>query len=353
MMLCTGIELRRGPTLALTLAATLACAGPVAAQAISGRVLASENGQPLTAAVVTLVDSAGSERRAMLSDSAGRFRLIAPWPGRWHVKAQHIGRTTASATVTLGPGSSASVELEASIAPVLLQPLTVSATSQCQVRPDARELTAQLWEEARKAFRVSSLARHARWFVLQQFDRIIDPRTGQVLTENTHGAGGVGGRPFGLDENEEELNELGYVRPVGEDWSFSVPDDDILLSDGFLDHHCIEFQGGRHRPARGLVGVAFRPMQTSRSDIAGVVWLDAASAEVRSVRFHFTGLGWDVPDDALGGGLDFMKLGSGAIVTRRWYLRVPRGRRPTYQIIETGGELVDPEASGKPVAPGM
>ncbi|HEX9106881.1 MAG TPA: hypothetical protein VF832_06630, partial [Longimicrobiales bacterium] len=273
---------------------------------------------------------------------------VTPGPGLWRIRAQHIGRTTASTTVTLRPGSDASVRLEASIAPVLLQPLTVSASSECRVRPDARELTAQLWEEARKAFRVSSLARRSRWFVLQQFERIIDPQTGKVVRENTRGAGGVGGRPFGLEENESELNELGYVRPVGEDWSFSVPDDDILLSDGFLDHHCIEFQGGRHRPAKGLVGIAFRPMQPSKSDIAGVVWLDASTAEVRSVRFHFTGLGWDVPDDALGGGLDFLKLRSGAIVTRRWYLRVPMGRRPTYQIIETGGELVDPEASGKP-----
>ncbi len=334
----------------VALAAQLAWGQPCLAQAITGRVLAGESGAPLTAAVVTLVDSAGRERRAMLSDSAGKFRLIAPWPGRWRVRAQHIGRTTASTQVTLGPGMDADVRLEAPIAPVMLQPLTVTASSVCQVHPDARELTAQLWEEARKAFRVSSLARRSRWFVLREFDRELDPASKRVLTEQVRGAGGVGGRPFG-SATEEHLNEFGYVQKEEDGWAFWAPDDDVLLSDGFLDHHCIEFRGGRQRPRQGLVGIAFQPMQHIRPDIAGVVWLDARTAEVHSVDFHFTALGWDVPDEATSGRLEFLKLRSGAIVINRWYLRMPVGSRPHYRLMESGAELVDPEATGKPTEP--
>jgi hypothetical protein len=323
-------------------------AGPAAAQTLTGRVVARESGAPLRAALVVLLDSAGADRAAVLSDTLGRFWLSAPGPGAWSVRAEQIGRqdVTVPAPVERGVPPAALV-LAAPISPLLLQPIVVAGHARCRISPAAGELTAQLWEEARKALRVSRQARRSNWFTLLEFSRVIDARTGFVLSNTEHTRGGLGGRPFG-SATEAELDSLGYVQRLSGAWAFWAPDEDVLLSEGFLRHHCIEARSGGHGARRDEVGVAFKPLRGNAHDIEGVVWLDRSTAELRSVEFRYTGLRWNVPDRALSGAMEFTRLPSGATAIRTWYIRMPilTTTGNMRRIIESGAQLVDDAPAG-------
>ncbi len=347
----------------------LALPGQAAAQTVAGRLTEQETGGPLSAAVVMLVDSAGRQRTAVLSDSTGAFLLRAPAAGRYRVRAEHIGRETVSSDLlSLGAGASVSVRLEAPIAAVLLRPLSVEVRSRCELHAVTAETTQRLWEEARKAFRVSVLARKSQPFVLRLFDRDLDPKNFRVLRERQGEKAGFGGRPFGA-ESESLLDSLGYVQKVSdaldelvEQWAFWAPDEEVLVSDGFIQHHCLSMQEGGRRH-RGLVGIDFEPVRPLGRDIRGTVWLDARSAELRAVEFQFTNLPWVVPDKAQGGQVEFQRLPSGVVIMRSWYVRMPivrtesagQGGVLTQQylagVIESGGELEGPPpAKGPPPA---
>lgn len=349
---------RRVLAAAVLAAAALGAWGAgAAAQTVKGRLIEQESARPLSAAVVVLVDTAGRQRSAMLTDTAGTFVLRAPAPGRWRVRAEHIGReTVTSDELRLGAGASVSVTLEAPIAAILLKPLAVEVRSRCELHPVSGETTRRLWEEARKAFRVSAVARTTQPFILRLFERSLDPKTYRVRSEHFDEKSGFGGRPFGAAP-EAELDSLGYVRRVSdasdelqEQWEFWAPDEEVLLSEGFLEHHCLSMEkgGGRHR---GMVGIAFEPVRPLGRNIRGTAWLDERTAELRSVEFRFTNLPWAVPDEAQGGRAEFQRLYSGAIVLRSWYVRMPVVRTTMAstqsmitqeylaRVIESGGEL--------------
>src|SRR5690606_12682686 len=70
----------------------LACAAaPAAAQVIGGGVVEQGTGRLVAGAVVVLVDGAGVQRRGVLTDDAGRFRMEAPGVGRYTVRVERIG----------------------------------------------------------------------------------------------------------------------------------------------------------------------------------------------------------------------------------------------------------------------
>jgi hypothetical protein len=71
------------------------------------------------------------------------------------------------------------------------------------------------------------------------------------------------------------------------------------------------------------VGLGFEPVADRRlTDIAGVLWLDPRSAELRDLEFHYTNLGQWAGTRA-GGSITFARLPSGAWVIRKWYIRAP------------------------------
>jgi hypothetical protein len=109
----------------------------------------------------------------------------------------------------------------------------------------------------------------------------------------------------------------------------------------------------------GLIGLAFEPARKRRvADVKGVLWLDAATAELRHLEFTYTNLPWDVPASRVGGRVEFEQLASGVWIVRRWYVRAPRmgiersffrmggsmhfrSRERFVSIIEHGGEVLD------------
>ncbi|HZD04051.1 MAG TPA: carboxypeptidase regulatory-like domain-containing protein, partial [Longimicrobiales bacterium] len=153
-----------------------------------------------------------------------------------------------------------------------------------------------------------------------------------------------------------ELQELGYVRETP-DGSFDYygPDAHVLLSDVFLDSHCFRVHTD-DPPEPGWVGLAFEPVERGGvSDVEGVLWVDAATSELRRLDFDYTWLPAGLRDDRMGGLVDFERIPEGPWMVRRWAIRMPvvglrrsyafgmEGREEPYlmRATETGGEVME------------
>jgi len=64
---------------------------PGHAQTINGRVLDDQNDRPVAAALVLLVDEDGDQRGVSVADSTGFYRIEAPEPGVYRLRAERLG----------------------------------------------------------------------------------------------------------------------------------------------------------------------------------------------------------------------------------------------------------------------
>lgn len=101
---------------------------PVAAQAVQGRVLDAATLEPVPAAQVFLVDSAGQAAADAVTDVQGIFRLDAPAAGEYRLWAERVGlRATLTRAVALADGQVVGVEVRMSPQPVVMDSVTAVA----------------------------------------------------------------------------------------------------------------------------------------------------------------------------------------------------------------------------------
>src|SRR5437867_701683 len=174
--------------------------------------------------------------------------------------------------------------------PVQLASITVERRNRCRVRPAEGESAATLWEEVTKALRVTqvTLERKLYRFRTETFRRTLD-RALKPLEEQRDSALGFGGWSF-VSLPPESLARRGFVYDSTGGPVFVAPDIQVLLSDPFLESHCFKVQSPAGNDT-ALVGLAFEPVpRPQRRDIAGVLWLDRRTAELRVVEYHYTNL---------------------------------------------------------------
>ncbi len=349
--------------LVLALACTM-IAAPAAAQSVSG-TLVDPGGAPLGGALVTLLSSAGRVVATASTRPDGRFALTAPAAGEYRVRAERIGHaTTLSPPVALRAGETSSLRLAAAAGGVQLEGIQVAAGERgCVVNPRSGARTAALWEEARKALSATRFSEESggNRFTVRRFNRQMDAVTAMTveLKEDTTTARRV--TPF-RSVPPEDLARNGYVRRDGRENVYLAPDAQVLLSDEFLDGHCFRVVPGSGETA-GMVGLAFEPVRGRRlPDVQGTMWLDPASAELRSMDFRYTELRGFAVGDEWGGNLEFGRTDAGAWIVRRWALRLPmmgRASNPlgssvanarvgVVGISEVGGEVLASSATSAP-----
>jgi hypothetical protein len=190
---------------------------------------------------------------------------------------------------------------------------------------------ATAWGEARKALdAIVWTERHGTLkHVLVKYERLLDPESLEIRDSRQQVVRDIyRGSPF-LTGDPETLTERGYVQETqGNERIFIAPDANVLLSNEFAATHCFSLEIGDGERS-GYLGLAFEPDVTRDvPDIDGVLWLDAASAELRYLEFTYTGIPHLLETDEIGGRVEFERLPSGPWMVRRWWVRMPIiGRR--------------------------
>ena len=85
------MRLRRTILLCLVAGVAIGSSSDVDAQVFHGVVLDTESRQPVWVAAVSLVDMENRVRRAAVTDSAGRYEITAPGPGRYKLRVDPRG----------------------------------------------------------------------------------------------------------------------------------------------------------------------------------------------------------------------------------------------------------------------
>lgn len=331
-------------TLLTQLAALLLAAAPAAAQSVRGRVVEPGTGQPVTGAVVILLDANGNRVTATLTDAQGGFAMRGSGAGTYSLRAERVGyETVTSAAMSIVADEAPEQRLVMAPRQVVLEPLLVTgAQRECTIRP--QEEAAVVWEELRKALDAAAVAeqRRSHAFRTRTFRRERTIYHSRVLNSQEWVSPDFSTQPFQATP-VHRLAQHGYVEGAAADsFVFHAPDAHTLLSDAFLDHHCF-----RLRERRGSVGLEFAPVAArTLPDVRGVLWMDRRTGRLRKLEYTYVNLPYENPVNVLGGELDFEQLPDGAWIVRRWVVRMPKlrmtetGRTFVAALVEQGGQIV-------------
>lgn len=293
----------------------------------------SAGGQQVT---IRLADSSGRAAGAIVSalrgeaivvhelaNELGVAELRLPEPGVYRFRIDRIGRASfISDTVTVALLGRV-IPLTLPPTPVLLPDVVSQGAYLC---PEARASGGRalvLWEEARKALLGSVIARGRRTaYEQRRFTRQLSI-LGLELQSTDRTERSTATRPF-LTHAPQQLHTEGYVRPNPDGGhAFYAPDEDVLLSESFLEAHCFALEWGSGKRA-GLAGLTFRPTWERRiPDIEGTLWLDGETGFLREVVFSYTNLPEAVDFGGVGGRVAFARQSSGLWYVSGWSIRTP------------------------------
>jgi hypothetical protein len=329
------------------------------AQTVVVRVVDGESTQPMFGALAYLVDAAGGTVKNTLTDERGRALFTNVPAGAYRVRVEMIGMTTAESDLfDLPVGMTHTDEFRLESSAIQLEGLEVELEAgRCRVRPGGEGLVvAQVWDEARKALSAASFTdqRGAYRYELIRYERQLD-RGGVLLDEQQVKREGYMATPF-ESRPAEDLATNGYVQRDGRDYVYYAPDADVLLSDAFLDAHCFRLAG--RDAATNFIGLGFEPTGDDKTvpDIAGTLWIDSETAELRWLDFQYQFLQPEMMTPDVGGRVDFERMPNGTWIVPEWWIRMPvmssqtdfRGNRLPYvaQYHQTGGLVVAAREAG-------
>ncbi|HEX2722395.1 MAG TPA: carboxypeptidase-like regulatory domain-containing protein [Gemmatimonadaceae bacterium] len=291
------------------------------------------DGAPVAGALVGLLDASGKIVVEGLSNAEGARSLSAP-EGTYRVQVRRIGFEPFISEPMAFPRSGDLV-LPITDRAVSLQTVVVTAGARCRsIETDAAAL-ATVWEEIAKALRASQLTMGdlAGIGQFRTYRKDVGPR-GKLISSVTNVFKVQNARPFGTID-PRVLAIAGYVQGnVTDGWEYYAPDEAVLLSDAFASTHCFRVVRDKKRP--GLIGVSFEPVAGRRqSDIAGVLWVQEKTSELREMTFKFVNVDVISRFDA-GGRTHFRRMPSGAWLVDEWSLRFPK-----LEVKESGETFVE------------
>lgn len=282
--------------------------------------LQSIGDMPVAGALVALLDARDSVVAEGLSTESGRRMLRAP-PGNYRVRARRIGFLPFISSPVALPHQG-ELLLAVETPQVVLGSIVVNSRSRCKRSDPGPDELGVVWDEIDKALRASQLTTRD----LAGFGQALSYRkevglNGLVLKSDTTFFQIRETRPFGAID-PVRLATDGYV--LGDEvqgWHYFAPDEIVLLSEQFAATHC--FRLVRERDRRGEIGVAFEPVPLRTvAEIAGVLWVDERTAELREIIFRYVNAGVLSRFDA-GGFTRFTRVPSGAWLVSDWRLKVP------------------------------
>jgi len=314
--------------LALSLVA-LAVPGSSLAQIVEGTLKDREEETRIEGALVLLVDANGRELAGTLSDEEGVYELVVPVLGSFRLRAVRIGyRTLLSEPFSILKGDTVVVHLETSKEAIPIRGIEVKGTQRCRVRPEEGLAAARVWAAVEKALTSQTWNERVGLFRFEVLlhNRDLDSRARRTESEEMSGTEIVDEVPM-LSLPAETLVAEGFVRQLDSGgFEFFAPDAEVLLSNAFLNTHCLKLTD--HEDSPSLIGLAFEPAkETDVPDIEGTLWVDRSTGHLRFLDFGYTWVPFNKGRDQAGGRVDFDLLPGGAWIIRRWWIRMPTVER--------------------------
>jgi hypothetical protein len=323
---------------------------------------------PVFGALAHLVDASGSIVKNALTDERGRALFIGMPAATYRVRVEMIGMSTGESDLfEVAEGMSVPQDITLESSAIQLEGIEVALDGgRCTLHPEEEGLAiAAVWDEARKALSAAAFTDElgAYRYETMVYNRQLDTMY-TILSEEETRREGYMHTPFD-SRPAEDLMSNGFVQADGRDQVYYAPNASVLLSDAFLDSHC--FRLAREDGAsEGMIGLSFEPTGDDKSvvDIAGTMWIDKETAELRWLDFNYEYLDRAISSRDAGGRVDFRRMPSGSWIVPEWWIRMPvlaRGtdfqgnpRRFVNGFHVTGGRVLEArEAGGRSLGLGV
>ena len=302
----------------------LALPCPGRAQSLHGTAVERANGAPVPGVVLLLLDTAGLVRARALTNELGEYRLAATTAGTYRVRTLRVGyRPLVTAPFDLAVDSDVEHVLELLSVPFSLDTVRVIARGRCGALSDSAGTVAAVWEQARTALTATQITAAARTMraITARFYRATDASARRVLSETITTDTNYVSKPW-RSRSADSLRRFGYTHldPDGMR-TYHAPDIDVLLSSEFLQDHCFRLAPG---PISQSIGIAFEPTRdrSENAEIAGMLLLDRATSELRSLEFNYVNTGTRGIEEA-GASIAFARMSNGGWVITHWGIRMP------------------------------
>lgn len=338
----------------------VAMSAPAIAQRIAGVVRDSATGEPLTGAVVSVLDSAATLYARNISDAAGRFS-VARASESARLAVIRIGY--APRELSLGPADTV-ITVTMRAIPTALSAVTATGRRVCPGDRDGGQAL-ELWEQVRSALLAAVVSRelNAPRVGLMSFKRTREPFRKQIEDETRESKFIVADRPYVAARPAWVFAYDGYMKEeTGGERTYYAPDEGVLLDVTFASTHCLRAVEGTGDHG-DEIGLGFDPIESdwrdTLVDIKGVLWVDRAVRGLRSLDFEYTGI--ERLARGSGGELTFRIMPTGAPIIQRWLIHSailavdveqspsgivrrppPRAERSNVRLLgyqETGGEV--------------
>ena len=280
---------------------------------------------PIAGAIVMLLDARAIVTARALTNESGEFRIAPAQPGRYRIRTIRIGfRPATTEAFALRAGESVTRRIALDDIPLTLDTVTIASTSSCSIRADTAAATFRVWEQVRAALTAAQLTAGNRALDVRfiSYSRTLEPgRRGRVVRQFARVKEGQTTKPF-RSIAADSLSRAGYVNFDETGTTYHAPDIEILLSDGFIDEHCLTISPESDTLS---LAIAFAPTRARRylPEIAGTVTVDRRTSELRGLRFGYVNLDRSQSAGDPGGGMDFVRLRNGAWMISRWHIRMP------------------------------
>jgi hypothetical protein len=316
---------RRRSTLQAVAIASVLVPALLAAQTVRGTLTTPASGAPVSGAVVVLVDTTGVVVARALSNEQGEYRLVARTSGSYRVRTLRIGfRPQTSAFVRLLRGEVTDLPISVASIAVSLDTVRVASKSACRAKGDTVVSTYTTWEQVRTALTAAQVTSRSEEISASvvTYERAMNPTFGRIRRQSIAFSPGFRGRAW-RSTPLDTVRRFGYVVPdVTGRITYLAPDLDLLMSSEFLEDHC--FRLARESNAERL-GIDFEPTKERShvAEISGTVWVDRASAELRTLEYRYVNLSVAETNARPGGEMKFVRFQNGAWAVENWSIRMP------------------------------
>lgn len=310
------------------IAVCIAAAHPqsLIAQVVHGTVSDSVSRQPISGAVVMLLDSPGGTVLARdITGERGEYRISLSRGAR-SLRVVRIGFEPLERS--LAEAAAADLSLDITMVPFTTTLATIRITDKSNNCPRSADRAAgfAFWDQARAGLLNTIVARKANPMSVHRlyFSRALSGENGStksfVVSEDSSESAKTS---FTSSRSASDLVRRGFAGDTGVVGYMFGPDEDLFVDEAFAQGYCFRVaEPDKARPTQ--VGVAFSAadFRKGRVDIDGTLWIDTVARALRDVEFRYVGMPQIAEQFHPGGAISFATAANGVVFIDRWSLRL-------------------------------